>query len=632
MKSFLQLIEEEKEKEGHHVMAFGRMNPPTTGHLKLIDKVKDVAKKVNGTHSIVVSHSQDSKKNPLSAEQKLRHLRKYSVGTHFQASTKESPTFLHHAKDVYEKGALLSRAKELYKRGVTHLHMVAGSDRVKEYHDKLHEYNGTHKGALFNFKKITVHSAGHRDPDAEGTEGMSGSKMREHAKNKDFSSFRQGVPSHVSDQHARELMNDVRRGMGLHESVDKGVFKAVFITGGPGSGKDVVIREAVPYAKMVEMNSTQIFEYLMDKAKLGEKSNDLRRESIRQRLPLIVNGPADDVSKILRIKEELEELGYETTMIFVNTSNEISKDRNEKLSKTIVESIRQDKWLKSQKNKEIYFENFDNFICFENNGSFEDIEQEITDTYQKLNVFIESRDFNDIALTWMKNQGKLNINDSVNYFLKENENVQKTSRFILGAKKGGISSITKRTSSADLKRQHDAEGPVIIRKGDAATGPNDVTPDNRPGDPNADNIRWDAPKRRKDYIFRTYSESKGKTTTEEESNFSQDKETIKVKKKRFTDAPTVSQRMRNVAAVGPEFDTRQQGTVYPMSGLGDVTYREQKSFKSFKNSLIEAIDDPGANDMGMAGVGSATNKEPLETYKDADKNIKTEIKNKKKKI
>ena len=89
--------------------------------------------------------------------------------------------------------------------------------------------------------------------------------------------------------------------------------------------------------------------------------------------------------------------------------------------------------------------------------------------------------------------------------------------------------------------------------------------------------------------------------------------------------------MRNVTGIGPEFDTRQQGTVYPMSGLGDVTYREQKEFSKFRK-VLEAIDDPGANDMGVGGVlGGSTNKEPLQTYKDADKNIGIQIKLKKKK-
>ena len=117
MKSFLDILQEDKSGENHHVFTFGRMNPPTTGHLKLIDKVKEVAKKHDATHTVVTSHSQDAKKNPLSAAQKVKHLKRYSPGTNFQASSKEHPTFLHHAA-------------ELHKKGVTHLHMVVGSDRT----------------------------------------------------------------------------------------------------------------------------------------------------------------------------------------------------------------------------------------------------------------------------------------------------------------------------------------------------------------------------------------------------------------------------------------------------------------------------------------------------------------------
>ena len=305
MKSFGQLLKEAQDKEVHHVMAFGRMNPPTTGHLKLIDKVKSVAKKVGGKHTVVVSHSQDTKKNPLSGEQKIHHLKRYSPGTNFATSSKEHPTFLHHAE-------------KLHKQGVTHLHMVVGSDRVKEMKEKLHKYNGTHKGALYNFKKITVHSAGHRDPDAEGSTGMSGTKMRAHAASGNHKEFRKGVPEHISDKHSKELMHDTRKGMGLHENINRGLFKAIFVTGGPGSGKDVVLRECIAESRAVEINSIQAFDYLMDKQKLSERTSDYRREAIRNRGPLIINGPADDYDKMTRINEELEELGYDTLMVFVD--------------------------------------------------------------------------------------------------------------------------------------------------------------------------------------------------------------------------------------------------------------------------------------------------------------------------
>ena len=185
------------------VFAFGRMNPPTVGHEKLVNKVKELAKQHKADHLLVVSHSQDAKKNPLTGEQKLKHVKRFFPGVNVKSSSKETPTFLQHAS-------------ELHKSGTQHLIMVAGSDRIQEYHDKLHQYNG--EGKMFNFKSIKVKSAGERDPDAEGVEGMSASKMREHAKNSDFGKFKQGIPYHVSDDHAHELMKDVRSGMKLTES------------------------------------------------------------------------------------------------------------------------------------------------------------------------------------------------------------------------------------------------------------------------------------------------------------------------------------------------------------------------------------------------------------------------------
>jgi predicted kinase len=601
MRSFLEVVKEEKQGENHHVMTFGRMNPPTTGHLKLIDKVHEIAKKHNAGHTVFTSHSQDSKKNPLSAAQKVKHLKRYSPGTNFKASSKEHPTFLH-------------AATNLHKSGVTHLHMVVGSDRVKEMKEKLHKYNGHHEGALYNFKHITVHSAGHRDPDAEGTSGMSGTKMREHAKNKDLKSFRGGVPSHVSDTHAKELMHDTRKGMGLHESHYRGMFKAIFVTGGPGSGKDVVLREAIAEARAVELNSVQAIDYLNDKQRLSEKTNDYRREAIRNRSPLIINGPADNQESILRIKEELEELGYDTLMVFVDTTNEASRDRNEKLTKMIAEGVRQDKWNQAQQSKESYNKVFENFIHFDNSASLEDIEETITDTYQTINTFIEGKEFNEISYSWLENHDMLNSVGSI----KENENVKPSFKFIQKLNE-------KRQTSTGVYRKNSS--------GEVAAGTSDVTPDNRPSDPSSGDIKWDGNKKRGGYSFRTYTE--GKTPTIEVgsiskvSNFQKDKETIK--KKRYSDSPTPNARLRNTTGLGPEFDTRQQGTVYPMSGLGDVTYREQKEFKSFRK-VKEAIDDPGASDMGVGGVlGGSMNKEPMQTYSNQDKNVEVEISKRKKK-
>ena len=199
MLTLKQYITEETDAK-HHVMTYGRMNPPTSGHMKVIDKVHDVAAKHAAGHSVITSHSQDKKKNPLSSEQKMKHLKRFSPQTNFNASSPEHPTILHHAAN-------------LHKKGITHLHVVVGSDRKKEIHGLLHKYNNKEsKHGHYHFKKITVHSAGSRDPDAEGTSGVSGTKQREHAAKGNFAKFRKGVPGHVTDAHAQELMHDVHHG------------------------------------------------------------------------------------------------------------------------------------------------------------------------------------------------------------------------------------------------------------------------------------------------------------------------------------------------------------------------------------------------------------------------------------
>ena len=629
MKSFLELYEEKEKTHKPVVMAFGRMNPPTTGHLKLIDKVRETAEKMGAKHEVIISHSQDSKKNPLSAEQKVKHLKRYSPGTKFVASDKSHPTLMHHAE-------------RLYKAGQDHLIMVAGSDRVKEYPDLLHKYNGVankNGHVPYHFKKITVVSAGHRDPDAEGAEGMSGTKMREHAKNNDFSSFRQGVPSHVADHHARELMKDVRKGMGLNEDVDRGMFKAIFVTGGPGSGKDIVIREAIAESKAVEINSVQAYAYLTDKQKLTEKTNDVRREAIRNRGPLIINGPADDAQRMIYVKEELEDMGYETQMVFVDTTDEVSRQRNEKLDRTISESIRHDKWIQSQNLKEAYSQNFNNFILFDNVGTYDVIEEDITDTYQKINQFIGTKSFNDVAFSWLENHGKLNINDTFNYLFKEEKNVKNDSK---------IFKFKTSTSSR-------------------ADGPADITPDNRAGSTGPDSVRGDTPARKNPNRTYTYGQNAGvyaesgptiKVTPQaKEPNFQKDKD--KEKRLKRGDTSLRPQGMGKPAGVGQEYDSRAGGQgAAAGAGLGQNLYgetqeysnasqngtamlgaklepnplAEKKPFNKFRKNIKEFNGFQNDTESGLGGtLGGASNKEGMDTYKDLNRNIGIQIITKKKK-
>jgi hypothetical protein len=203
MISFSEYLLEEKTMP-HHVMAFGRMNPITSGHEAVVNKIHDIAKEHGASHQLIVSHSQDAKKNPLTAQQKVKHAKNAFPGTKVKSASKEAPTILHHAAQAHASG-------------VQHLHVVAGSDRHEEMHNLLHKYNGVKSGhGHYNFKSITVHSSGARDPDSEGTSGISASKMRAHAASGNKEGFHAGAPSKMKPEHKEAMYNDVRKGMG-HE-------------------------------------------------------------------------------------------------------------------------------------------------------------------------------------------------------------------------------------------------------------------------------------------------------------------------------------------------------------------------------------------------------------------------------
>jgi hypothetical protein len=206
-----------EELEKHHVLAFGRMNPITSGHEAVVNKLHSVAKEHGASHSLVVSHSQDAKKNPLTGEQKVQHAKNAFPGTKVSSASKESPTILHHAAAAHAAGA-------------THLHVIAGSDRHEEMHNLLHKYNGKDSShGHYNFKKITVHSSGERDPDAEGTTGISASKMREHAASGNKAEFHKGAPSNMKPEHKDAMYNDVRKGMNIKEELRSDMGAAAYI-------------------------------------------------------------------------------------------------------------------------------------------------------------------------------------------------------------------------------------------------------------------------------------------------------------------------------------------------------------------------------------------------------------------
>jgi len=194
------LVEEEREA----FFTFGRMNPPTIGHGKLMNVLSTKAGR--NPYKVYLSHSQDAKKNPLTYEQKVKHTRKM---------------FPKHARSVMlnkKVKSVFDVATSLYDQGFKKITMVVGADRTTEFQTLLNKYNSV-KGrhGFYNFQRISVVSAGDRDPDAEGVEGMSASKQRANAEANDYTTFSQGIPSTMKNADARRLFNDVRSGMGLKE-------------------------------------------------------------------------------------------------------------------------------------------------------------------------------------------------------------------------------------------------------------------------------------------------------------------------------------------------------------------------------------------------------------------------------
>ena len=208
MKKFRELTEQKETI----VFAFGRFNPPTIGHGKLIQKTASVAG--SSPYRIYPSFSQDPKKNPLPFATKVAYMKKM---------------FKSHARNITvnrKAKTFLKVASLLHDEGFKNIIMVAGSDRVGEFQALLTKYNGVKSShGFYEFDNIQVLSAGERDPDSEGVEGMSASKMRAAALDSDFDSFAKGVPFHDTSMKMSDIKKmylDVRKNMGIREQRDMG--------------------------------------------------------------------------------------------------------------------------------------------------------------------------------------------------------------------------------------------------------------------------------------------------------------------------------------------------------------------------------------------------------------------------
>ena len=317
------------------VFTFGRMNPPTIGHEKLLNKLKNVASRSSADWFVYLSSSQDAKKNPLPFERKI-HYAKKMFGRDVNARTfPKEPTALHAASSLYSKG---------YKK----LIMVVGSDRVNDFSKLLKQYNNQDKPhGFYNFDSIDVVSAGDRDPDAEGISGMSASKLRGFAVQGKFDEFAKGLPG-LNDKDAKSLFNEIRKGLKLQALSEKiKVQKEIIpekVTMKSSTFKDIFKREDIDedimdvLKKKAEVSgiSLQILKSIYEKAikqyKLGHEIGQVKEQYAMQKVNthLLEHKNIDDTDE--QFKEWMKM--NEATDVVVSTPTGRYQTKTDSLART----------------------------------------------------------------------------------------------------------------------------------------------------------------------------------------------------------------------------------------------------------------------------------------------------------
>ena len=183
-------------------VAFGRFNPPTVGHGKLLA----AAKKASAGEDLKIypSRTQDAKKNPLDADMKVSYMKKMF------------PDYSENIVNDDEMKSIFNVLTTADEQGYRNVNIIVGSDRQSEFENLATKYNGE----LYDFENIRVISAGVRDADAEGVEGMSASKMRKAVVDGDFEAFRSGTPKELDDGDTRALFDAVRAGMKIKKKAE----------------------------------------------------------------------------------------------------------------------------------------------------------------------------------------------------------------------------------------------------------------------------------------------------------------------------------------------------------------------------------------------------------------------------
>ena len=182
-----------KEDLGPVTVAFGRFNPPTVGHEKLMNAARSEAD--GGDYKIFPSRTQDDKKNPLNPDDKIAFMRQL---------------YPKHGENIINDGdmkTIFDVLKKANEDGYSSINIMVGADRKSEFEKLAQQYNGE----LYDFENINVVSAGERDPDAEGVEGMSASKIRKAAAEDDFKTFLTGMPKAIDNKVAKSLFDTLKR-------------------------------------------------------------------------------------------------------------------------------------------------------------------------------------------------------------------------------------------------------------------------------------------------------------------------------------------------------------------------------------------------------------------------------------
>ena len=244
-------------QDKHVAFTFGRFNPPHAGHGKMMDAVKSYGGDT-GNYRIYPSRTQDNKKNPLSADQKIKHMR---------------AMFKDHKDKIQNSEAhrnIFDIMKDLNDEGHEHVTMVVGDDRVKEFDKLTKKYNGVH----YDFKSINVKSAGKRDPKSDDPlEALSASSLRKHATSGDHEAFHAGTGGY---KNSKQMMADVQAGLTPKQKAEKAAKKAKAKLSTATGTKEKTVKETWEYAPKLaleEFREHYIQGELFDTGTLIEHDN-----------------------------------------------------------------------------------------------------------------------------------------------------------------------------------------------------------------------------------------------------------------------------------------------------------------------------------------------------------------------